>query len=119
DFRPKPPPTRQSARLTPIFADYRFHWGFLLALLVALAVYWLLWKTTLGFEIRTVGNNPSAARYAGMAVERMIVLTMALSGMLAGVAGSVEVVALDYGHTLSFNLRYWFDAVNIALPGKT
>src|SRR5262249_30190632 len=113
------PPIAQSARLTPIFADYRFHWGFILALLVALAVYWLLWKTTLGFEIRTVGNNPSAARYAGMAVERMIVLTMALSGMLAGLAGSVEVVALNYGHTLSFNIGYGFDAITIALLGKT
>jgi ABC-type uncharacterized transport system permease subunit len=113
------PPIAPSARLTPIFEGYRLHWGFILALLVAFAVYWLLWRTTLGFEIRTVGSNPKAARYAGIAVERMIVLTMALSGLLAGLAGANEVVALNYGHTLSFNIGYGFDAITIALLGKT
>ena len=79
----------------------------------------LLWKTTLGFEIRTVGANPSAARYAGIAVERTIVLTMALSGLLAGLAGADEVVALNYGQTLGFSIGYGFDAITIALLGKT
>jgi general nucleoside transport system permease protein len=113
------PEIAESARLAPIFAGYRFHWGAILALLMALAVYWLLWRTTLGFEIRTVGANPSAARYAGISVERILVLTMALSGMLAGLAGSDEVVMLNYGHTLSFNIGYGFDAITIALLGKT
>jgi general nucleoside transport system permease protein len=113
------PPIAASARLTPIFTGYRFHWGVILALLMAVAVYWLLWRTTLGFEIRTVGANSKAARYAGMRVERMIVLTMGFSGMLAGLAGSVEVVALNYGHTLSFNIGYGFDAITIALLGRT
>lgn len=48
-------------------------------------------KTTLGFEIRTVGLNPDAAQYAGINVKRTIILTMMLSGMLAGLAGSIEV----------------------------
>jgi general nucleoside transport system permease protein len=113
------PAIAQSARLAPIFAGYRFHWGTILALLAALAVYWLLWRTTLGFEIRTVGANPSAARYAGISVSRIIVSTMALSGLLAGLAGSDEVVMLNYGHTLSFNIGYGFDAITIALLGKS
>jgi len=91
----------------------------ILALIAALMVYWLLWRTTLGFEIRTVGANPSAARYAGIAVGRTIVLTMGLSGLLAGLAGADEVVMLNYGHTLSFNIGYGFDAITIALLGKT
>lgn len=113
------PPIAASARLAPIIADSRFHWGTLLALVAAAVVYWLLWKTPLGFEIRTVGLNPSAARYAGIAVERTIVISMALSGLLAGLAGSIEVVALNYGHTLSFNIGYGFDAVTIALLGRS
>jgi ABC-type uncharacterized transport system permease subunit len=113
------PAIADSARLPPIFAGERLHWGLPLALLTALGVYVLLGKTALGFEIRTVGANPSAARYAGMAVGRLITLTMALSGLLAGLAGAVEVVALNYRHTVSFNVGYGFDAITIALLGKT
>lgn len=107
-----------SAQLQPILPDLRFHWGVILALLAAAGVYWLLWRTTLGFEIRTVGANPSAARYAGIGVERIIVLSMAFSGMLAGIAGAIEVVALNHRHTVSFNIGYGFDAIAIALLGK-
>jgi simple sugar transport system permease protein len=113
------PVIAQSAQVAPIFANYRLHWGALLALLAAVVVFWLLRRTTLGFEIRTVGANPSAARYAGIGVGRTIVLTMALSGLLAGLAGADEVVMLNYGHTLSFNIGYGFDAITIALLGKT
>lgn len=113
------PPIAESARLPPIFPDERLHWGLPLALLAAVAVYVLLWKTALGFEIRTVGANPSAARYAGMHVGRIIILSMGLSGLLAGLAGAVEVVALNYRHTVSFNVGYGFDAITIALLGKT
>ena len=86
------PEIAASARIPPIFEGLRVHWGFVLALLVAALIWWLLWKTTLGFEIRTVGANPDAAKYAGINVKRTIVLTMALSGALAGLAGAIEVV---------------------------
>ncbi len=111
----------QSARIPRLFdVDIlRIHWGFILALVVAGLVWWVLWKTKIGFEIRTVGANPDAARYAGMNVERIIVLTMALSGMLAGLAGSIEVTALNYRHELGFSMGYGFDAIAIALLGKT
>ncbi len=109
----------ESARIPPIFTDLRVHWGFILALLMAFIVWWLLWKTTLGFEIRTVGANPDAARYAGVNVKRITVLTMALSGLLAGLAGAIEVTALNYRHELGFSMGYGFDAIAIALLGKT
>jgi general nucleoside transport system permease protein len=108
-----------SARIPPLFEGYRVHWGFILALLVAFLVWLLLWKTTLGFEIRTVGSNPDAAKYAGVNVKRTIVLTMALSGLLAGLAGTIEVTALNYRHELGFSQGYGFDAIAIALLGKT
>ena len=109
----------ESARIPPIFANFRIHWGFPLALLVAFLVWWLLWKTTLGFEIRTAGANPDAAKYSGVNVARTIVLTMALSGLLAGLAGVIEVTALNYRHELGFSSGYGFDAIAIALLGKT
>lgn len=113
------PEIAASARIPPIFADLRIHWGFVLALLCAWLVWWLLSKTTLGFEIRTVGSNPDAAKYAGMNVKRLIILTMAISGMLAGLAGAVEVTGLNYRHELGFSIGYGFDAIAIALLGKT
>lgn len=95
------------------------HWGFILALLVAVIVWWLLWKTTVGFEIRTVGANPDAAKYAGINVKRTIILTMALSGLLAGLAGAIEVTGLNYRHELGFSVGYGFDSIAIALLGKS
>jgi simple sugar transport system permease protein len=108
-----------SAQISPLFEGYRIHWGFILALVVAFLVWILIWKTTLGFEIRTVGSNPDAAKYAGINVKRTIILSMALSGMLAGLAGTIEVTALNYRHELGFSMGYGFDAIAIALLGKT
>jgi simple sugar transport system permease protein len=113
------PEIAASARIPVLFEGLRIHWGFILALVVAFLVWWLLWKTTLGFEIRTVGLNPDAAKYAGINYKRIMTLTMALSGMLAGMAGSIEVTALNYRHELGFSTGYGFDAIAIALLGKT
>ncbi len=113
------PEIAASARIPPLFDGFRIHWGFVLALLMALLIWFLLWKTSLGFEIRTVGSNPDAAKYAGINVKRTIILTMALSGLLAGLAGTIEVTGLNYRHELGFSIGYGFDAIAIALLGKT
>lgn len=113
------PEIAESARIAPLFDGLRVHWGFILALLAAFLVWWMLSKTTLGFEIRTVGANPDAAKYAGMNVKRIIILTMAISGMLAGLAGTIEVTGLNYRHELGFSIGYGFDAIAIALLGKS
>jgi general nucleoside transport system permease protein len=109
----------EGARMPEIFEGLRIHWGFVFALLVAYLVWWMLNKTTLGFEIRTVGANPDAAKYAGINVKRIIILTMALSGMLAGLAGAIEVTGLNYRHELGFSIGYGFDAIAIALLGRS
>jgi simple sugar transport system permease protein len=109
----------ESARMPAIFDGLRVHWGFVLALLVAFFIWWLLNKTTLGFEIRTVGSNPDAAKYAGMNVKRTIIITMLLSGMLAGLAGAIEVTGLNYRHELGFSIGYGYDAIAIALLGRS
>jgi simple sugar transport system permease protein len=108
-----------SAYLPRLFDQYRFHWGFFLALLVAFAVWWLLFKTTLGFEIRTVGANPNAARYGGIKITRITVLTMAISGGLAGLAGANEVLGVNHFLAGGFSSGYGFDAIALALLGKS
>ena len=112
------PKIAESAQIMPIFEGFRFHWGFILALAMAFFIWWLLWKTKLGFEIRTTGLNPDAAKYAGIDVAKTIVITMGLSGALAGLAGVIEVTALNHRHELGFSSGYGFDAIAIALLGK-
>jgi len=96
----------------------RLHLGLVLALLAAVAVWYLLWKTTIGFELRTSGANPNAARYAGVRATWTIVLAMALSGALAGLAGTIEVQGLNRNLPAFFSAGYGFDAIAIALLGQ-
>ena len=93
--------------------------GFFIAVLVAFVVWWLLWKTTIGFEIRTVGLNPNAARYAGIKVARTVILTMVLSGLLAGMGGAVETQGVVFRYQPGFNVGLGFDGITIAMLGKT
>jgi len=119
-FRPVTPSIEASAQLPRFFPDpLRFNWGFVLALLVAWFVYWFLFKTTLGFEIRSVGANPDASKYAGMNVTRNFVLVMAMAGALAGLAGSSQVLGVDHWVGQGFSAGYGFDAIALALLGKS
>lgn len=93
--------------------------GFILAILAAIVVWWLLYRTTLGFEIRTVGLNSSAAQYAGIRVARMIILTMMISGLLAGLGGAVETLGIVGRFQPGFNTGLGFDGITVALLGKT
>jgi ABC-type uncharacterized transport system permease subunit len=98
----------------------RLHVGLFMAVMAAFFVWWLLWQTTIGFEMRTVGANPSAARYAGVRISRNIVMTMAISGALAGIAGTVEVLGVSICRCLPlfFSSGYGFDGIAIALLAK-
>ncbi len=93
--------------------------GFFLAVLAAVIIWWLLWHTTLGFEIRTVGLNPHAAKYAGMRVAFTVILTMVISGLLAGVGGAIETQGIVGRYQPGFNTGLGFDGITIALLGKT
>lgn len=93
--------------------------GFFLAVLAAIVVWWILNRTTLGFDIRTVGLNPSAARYAGIKVGMTIILTMMISGALAGMGGAVETLGVVGRYQPGFNAGLGFDGITIALLGKT
>jgi simple sugar transport system permease protein len=109
-----------SAYLPSLFPrPMRIHWGFFLALAVAFVVYWFLWKTTLGMEIRMVGANQHAARYAGVKIALITVLTMSLSGALAGLAGTNQVLGVDHRMVRAFSSGYGFDSIALALLGNS
>ncbi len=94
------------------------HSGVVLAIIAAGIIYWLIWHTPFGFEVRTVGTNPSAATYAGINVKWITVLTMALAGGLAGLAGTVETLGRNYYFAPGFNVGSGFDSITIALLAK-
>ena len=115
---PETPAVFESARLPILIPDTRLHAGVIIAVFAALVVYWFLWRTVAGFELRTVGANPSAARYAGINVEFNIVRTMALSGALAGLGGGIQVLGLaPYNFTTGFNVGLGFDSIAVAVLG--
>ncbi len=109
-----------SAQIPWLFGPpYRVHYGILLALLAAFIIWWLLERSVVGFEIKTVGQNPGAARYAGMRVRGTIVLAMGLAGILAGLAGAIETLGLNHKFAPEFGGGVGFDGITIALLGQT
>jgi ABC-type uncharacterized transport system permease subunit len=120
DGLPITPDVLRSAQL-PTFlpAPFRAHVGLILALIMAGVVYWFLWKTPRGFEIRMVGANPNAARYAGIRIAVIIVLTMSLSGALAGLAGANQVLGVEHRMVRAFSSGYGFDSIALALLGNS
>jgi len=111
----------ESARYPLLTPQYSLHAGFIVAIAAIFFVYWFLYKTTWGFEIRTVGANPSAARYAGMSVARNFVLAMGVSGALAGLAGIGIVLGRpsEYSLKAAFSSGFGFDAIAVALLAKS
>jgi simple sugar transport system permease protein len=109
-----------SAYLPALFPrPMRIHVGFFIALGVGALVYWFLWKTTRGMEIRMVGANPHASRYAGIRIAAITVLTMTLSGALAGLAGTNQVLGVDHRMVRAFSTGYGFDSIALALLGNS
>ena len=112
-------PIAESARMPHLIDGSALHLGFVLAILLCAAVWFVLRRTTTGFEIRTVGANPHAARYAGMSVGRTIVLVMAVSGALAGSAGAAEVSGGPTGYLTPGSFSgIGFDSIAIALLAR-
>jgi ABC-type uncharacterized transport system permease subunit len=111
----------QESSFLPIFksilpdANYRVHMGILIAIGMALFVYWVLTKTTIGFEIRAVGHNKQAARAQGISVGKNIFVALLFAGFLSGLAGVNQILGLD--HKLFENLQagYGWNGVSVAL----
>jgi simple sugar transport system permease protein len=98
----------------------RLHFGLIIAVIMAILVYIFLWRTTIGYRIRAVGQNPAASRYAGISVQRYIVLSMTLGGMFAGLAGAVEILGLHHRmfEPQAVSAGYGFSGIVVALFGS-
>jgi simple sugar transport system permease protein len=112
-------PITSNAHLPLLFGTHlRINAGFLIALACAAGVWWLLARTTIGFQFRSIGKNPNAARVAGMNVERNWVLVMVIAGGLAGLAASTVIQGTDFIlNDQSFG-TYGLDAITVALLGR-
>jgi simple sugar transport system permease protein len=96
----------------------KIHVGFILMFVVVFGVDWYLQRTTSGFELRTVGINQSAAKYAGMNVALNVALAMGLSGMLAGLAGAIEISGREYAMVPNIFAGFGFESISVALLAR-
>ena len=117
------PIARDSAALPAILpSPFKLHLGFILAVVAVIIYWWMLERSTFGFEVRATGANPNAARSAGMNIGRVTTLTMVVSGMFCGLAGANEALGTMYldntGVGTSIAGSIGFDAITVALLGR-
>jgi len=118
--QPKSPGVKDTAQLPLLLGDqFRLNAGFLVAILAAVFVWWLMSRSTWGFRFRAVGSNQQAARTAGMKVASSFVLVMVVSGALAGLAGAVQILGTEKALTGGIAGSIGFDAITVALLGRS
>lgn len=103
------------ARLPRVIQGKRLHFGFILAIICAVGVWLIMAKSVLGYEMRAVGHNPEAARFAGIPVNRVLVKTALLSGGLAALAGVSEVAGLKGNLTLDISPGFGYTGIVVAM----
>jgi simple sugar transport system permease protein len=114
----KSDPAFETARLPLLLGEsYSLHLGFILALIAVVVYWWLMERSTIGFRLRAVGFNPSAAKTAGIKVEKTYVLALALSAAFVGIAGANQALASTGGVTPTSHSNIGFDAITVALLG--
>ena len=106
------------AREVPAFRGLTTHLGLLLAVLAALAVWYILYRSLWGYEIRLIGDNDRAAEYAGLDIRRNLVLVLMLSGALAGLAGMSEITGVVHRLQTNISPGYGFSGINVAWLAK-
>jgi simple sugar transport system permease protein len=119
---PQTAPLSKAFRL-PRLVPTRLHLGAGIAVILAVLVYILLWRTTLGYRVRAVGQNPDASRYGGIRVRQHVVIALLLSGAFAGLAGATQVYGLNYrmitdGSATGFTGSAGFNGIVTALFGQ-
>jgi general nucleoside transport system permease protein len=108
----------ESAIFSRIFTGTRIHIGIFVAILAVFVIWFLLWKTTLGYEIRAFGINSIASNYKGISSLRTIVLAFAISGAIAALAGASEIVGLHGRLRLDISTGFGFTGIIVALLGR-
>ena len=118
---PKSPPMKESATLPKVLGDqFNLHLGFVIAIVAVAVAWWLLNRSTLGYRIRAVGENPHAARASGINVGKTYIVVMMVAGSLLGLAGINQVLGtVSSGVSLDLDAAIGFDAITVALLGRS
>lgn len=118
---PKTPPMNDSAVFPDLFGPgYNLHAGFIIVIVATFIIWWLLNRSNLGFQFRAVGENPNAARVAGISINRVYIYAMVLSGALVGLAGVSQVLGtVTSGFSQGIDAAIGFDAITVALLGRS
>ncbi|WP_372435094.1 ABC transporter permease [Oceanitalea stevensii] len=116
---PRSPNVRDTALYPLLLGEgFRLHFGFILVILVTAAVWWLVERSTFGFELRAVGANAEAARTAGVSVAKVTIVALVIAGGLSGLGGSAQVLGTEQILTAGVAASYGFDAITVALLGR-
>jgi len=117
---PKTAPINPNAILPDLLGStYNLNLGLILVIALTILVWWILSRSSLGFQFRAVGENPNAARVAGIRVDRMYIYAMLLSGGLVGMAGIIQVLGtVPAGFSSGIDAGIGFDAITVALLGR-
>jgi simple sugar transport system permease protein len=118
---PKTPPMKDTAVFFELFGpQYNLHFGFILVIIATVVVWWILSRSSLGFKFRAVGENPHAARVAGINVPSMYIIGMLIAGALVGLAGVNQVLGtITTGFAADIDAGIGFDAITVALLGRS
>lgn len=112
--------TPETAQFPRLFTGLNVNWGFIVAIGATVFVWWLVERSSLGFRMRAVGENPNAARAAGISVERILLYSMAIAGGLAGLAGVNQMAGtVTSGYSSHIDAGIGFDAITVALLGRS
>ena len=115
---PQTPAVSKLVQLPRVISGMRFTWGFVLALVVGLVMYYVLFWTSGGFKLRAVGYNMTASRFNGIPVKRYILTSFIISGAIAGLGGGAELLGTQFRLINGFGAGYGFDGVAMALIGQ-
>jgi simple sugar transport system permease protein len=117
-WEPRTEYVASSAQLPRLLPPTQLSAAILIAPVCAIIVYWFLWKTSIGYEIRAVGLNPIAAEYGGISVSKNVILAMSMAGILAGLGGACEVLGTHRAFIQEFSPGYGWDGIAVALLGR-
>ena len=115
---PQTPAVDDLVKLPRVITGMRFTWGFVIAVVVGLVLYYVLFWTSGGFKLRAVGYNMTASRFNGIPVKRYILTSFIISGAIAGLGGGAELLGTQFRLINGFGAGYGFDGVAMALIGQ-
>lgn len=117
-FYPQTDLIGENAFLPYVVSNTRLHIGFVIAVIISVIVYIILWKTPFGYRLRAVGHNPDGAEYSGINIKKNIIISLVISGALAGAAGFTEINGIHHRLLDNFSKNVGFDGIAAALLGS-